>query len=59
MGKTSEQDSCLGKECYQTRELAVRVLKRRNKSKNKRMVHAYKCRFCGGWHHGAALLKGV
>ena len=45
---------CTGKEPFETRGFAVKVQRRRNKSRDKdlHMGEPYKCRYCPAWHLG-------
>ena len=45
---------CTGKEPFETRNFAVKVQRRRNKSRNKDLHTGgpYKCRYCTAWHLG-------
>lgn len=49
--------ACDGKRAFDSALLAMKIAKRRGKSKprgqsRRQPEHAYRCRFCGAWHLG-------
>lgn len=51
-----ERIQCEGKEAYPSKELADKVVNRRNR--NGRRLTVYRCPYCKNWHHGNPPPKG-
>lgn len=50
--KTMVRSMCAGKQCFETKTLADRTIRRT--ARTKRAFMSYHCRVCGGWHVGGA-----